>query len=153
MKKNKNVPAKPPIIVSACLVGLKTRYDGSASLDKKVVESLKDKPFIPLCPEELGGLATPRLRCEIIKGSGADVIAGKSRVNDENGRDATAAFLKGAREVLRIATLCGASKAILKEKSPSCGVRFIKRNGKTLKGGGVTTAMLKRAGLSVKGAG
>lgn len=140
-------------MVSACLVGLKTRYDGSHSLDKKVVEYLKDKPFIPLCPEQFGGLPTPRPRCEIDKGNGADVIAGRSLVLDENGRDATENFLRGAREVLRMAKLCGAREAVLKEKSPSCGVRFIKRKDKALKGPGVTTAMLKKAGVRVKGAG
>jgi len=152
-KKKTNPLPEPPIIVSACLVGLKTRYDGSHALDKKVIKSLKDKPFIPLCPEELGGLPTPRPRCEITKGGGVDVLAGRSRVRDENGRDVTARFLKGAQEVLRIARLCSAGTAILKEKSPSCGVRFIKRNGKTLKGAGVTTAMLKKAGIKVERAG
>lgn len=143
----------PPLIVSACLVGLKTRYDGSAALDKKVIKFLKDKPFIPLCPEQLGGFPTPRPRCEIVKGNGANVIAGKSRVYDEDGRDVTTTFVRGAQEVLKIARFCGARDAVLKEKSPSCGVSFIKRNGRTLKGTGVTTAMLKKAGLKVKGAG
>ncbi|MBI5971304.1 MAG: DUF523 domain-containing protein [Deltaproteobacteria bacterium] len=141
------------MIVSACLIGLKTRYDGSHSLDKKLVKFLKDKPFIPLCPEQLGGLPTPRPKSEIVKGNGVDVIAGRSRVRDEYGRDVTTAFIRGAQEVLRIAKYCGAREAVLKEKSPSCGVRFIKRNGRTLKGAGVTTATLKKAGIKVKGAG
>lgn len=142
---------EPPVIVSACLVGLKTRHDGKDALNTEVLELLKGKPFIPVCPEQLGGLPTPRPRAEIREGDGFEVMARGSSVIDEYGKDVTPHFLKGASETLKAARLSGARTALLKEKSPSCGVKIIKRRGKTVKGAGVTAALLLKEGLKVKG--
>ena len=137
-------------IISACLMGLKTRYDGTDELRE---EFLKDRTtlYIPLCPEQLGGMPTPRPRAEIEAGDGRDVIEGRSRVITEDGRDITKAFLKGAEELLRVARITGIKRAVLKEGSPSCGVSYIKRDGKRVEGMGVTAALLHREGIELEG--
>ena len=142
-----------PVIVSACLVGIKCRYDGGDSYDKELVNS--GQPFIPVCPEQLAGLPTPRAKAEIAGGGGGDggpeVLVGRARVLDSNGNDLTARFIAGAEEVLKIMRLTNARRAVLKEKSPSCGVAKIKREGKRVKGMGVLAALLKREGIEVEG--
>ncbi|MBI5588530.1 MAG: DUF523 domain-containing protein [Deltaproteobacteria bacterium] len=142
---------RPVVIVSACLVGLKTRYDGEDALSGPALSALKGTVPVPVCPEQLGGLSTPRPGCEITAGSGRDVLTGSSRVMDENGRDVTGNLLKGADEVLRIARLAGAKEAFLKENSPSCGVGSIKRGGTAIDGSGVTAALLEKSGIKVRG--
>jgi uncharacterized protein YbbK (DUF523 family) len=98
--------------------------------------------LIPICPEELGGLPTPRAPCEITRGTGADVLSGLARVIDAEGRDRTESFLRGAEEAARIARSSGAVRAVLKSKSPSCDAER-----------GVTAAMLARAGVEIESAG
>lgn len=139
------------VIVSACLMGLKTRYDGRDALSNEALKELRGAIPFPVCPEELGGLPTPRPRAEIGSGNGMAVLCNGSRVVDENGRDCTASFLKGAHAVLEIARLSGARVAFLKEKSPSCGVKLISKKGTSEPGMGVTAALLKKEGLEVKG--
>ena len=97
--------------------------------------------MIPVCPEQLGGLGTPRAPMEIIGGGGIDVVDGTARVVNANGEDVTAHLLKGAEEVVKIATLLGIREAIMKRGSPSCG------SDERLEG--VTTALLRRKGLQV----
>ncbi len=139
------------VIVSACLVGLKTRYNGEDALSETLVAALKDSVIVPVCPEQLGGLSTPRPASEITSGDGMDVLAGSSRVVDERGSDVTENLVKGAGETLKIARLAGATEAYLKERSPSCGVMTIKRGGVTVAGPGTTAALLKKNGLKVTG--
>ncbi|MBI2411625.1 MAG: DUF523 domain-containing protein [Deltaproteobacteria bacterium] len=139
------------VIVSACLMGLKTRYDGGDALSAEALKELQGAIPFPVCPEELGGLPTPRPRAEIDHGDGTDVLNGSSRVVDEKGRDCTAAFLSGAEAVLEIARLTGARAAFLKEKSPSCGVALISKKGAQEPGMGVTAALLKKDGVEMKG--
>lgn len=141
----------PVIIVSACLVGLRTRHDGKDALSQAALSALEGSVIVPVCPEQLGGLPTPRPACEIPEGDGRDVLAGSSRVLDNTGADLTANFVRGAEETLKIARLIGATAAYLKEKSPSCGAISIKRGGQTIKGAGVTAALLEKNGLKVKG--
>ena len=140
-----------PVIVSACLLGLRTRYDGKDALNEEVLSVLKGRPIVPICPEQLGGLPTPRPKAAITNGDGMDVLNNKSRVIDEAGEDVTAKFMKGAEETLRIALLTGAHEAYLKEKSPSCGSSLICRDNECVKGMGVTAALLVKEGLAVKG--
>ncbi|MBI5902527.1 MAG: DUF523 domain-containing protein [Deltaproteobacteria bacterium] len=142
---------KTPVIISACLLGLNTRHDAGSALSFEVVRLLEGRAFIPVCPEQLGGLPTPRPRAELICGSGAGVLKGDCRVMDERGLDVTENFVRGAQEVLRIARLSGAVEAFLKEKSPSCGPTTVVRDGKTVAGEGVTAALLKMEGVAVKG--
>ena len=134
------------IIISACLVGINCRYDGSNTINDAIIKEIKEG-FIPVCPEQLGGLSTPRPSASIQNGTGFDVIGSSSKVIDINGRDVTREFLKGAQEALKIAKLLKVQKAILKENSPSCGVNFTSSNSKKIKGPGVFTAMLKNEGI------
>ncbi len=142
-----------PVIVSACLAGLSTRHDGSNALNPGLLKSLEGRIIIPVCPEQLGGLRTPRPRSEITNGDGNDVLSGKASVLDEHGKDVTTSFTKGAGEVLKIARLCGATEAVLKENSPACGVKIICRKGACAEGMGVTAALLEREGtIKISGA-
>ncbi|MFH0910064.1 MAG: DUF523 domain-containing protein [Planctomycetota bacterium] len=141
----------PPIVVSACLFGLSCRYDGAArpaSLSGRVTEL---DPLLPACPEELGGLPTPRPACELWDGDGAAVLAGRARVLVRGGgEDRTEAFLRGARRLADLARSCGSERAILKARSPSCGVRSSWREGGLRPGPGVASAALRAAGLRVE---
>ncbi len=103
------------IMISACLVGVRCRYDGHELPNEDLVELFKQGKAIPICPEVLGGLDIPRASCEIVKKEGQQII-----VNRE-GVDCTAEFLEGARISTEIALAAGVKHAILKSKSPSCG--------------------------------
>ncbi|MBA7482627.1 hypothetical protein ES707_18120 [subsurface metagenome] len=89
-------------LVSACLLGIKCAWDGRDRYrNRKVIELLRKETLIPVCPEQLGGLATPREFQEIEKGSGDDVLDGKSRVKNRIGQDVTRQFTRGAKEALK----------------------------------------------------
>jgi len=123
-------------------LGIKCRYDGKDKLNKKVIELSKKKILIPVCPEQLGGLSTPREPAE---------QKGK-RVITKSGKDVTQNFKKGAKEVLKLAKLFGIKEAILKQKSPSCGFGKIydgSFSGQLIKGNGVTAALLKRNKIKI----
>ena len=139
------------IIVSACLLGLPTRYDGCPSANDEVLSAIGSRVVVPVCPEQLGGLPTPRSPYFLECGNGEDVLAGRSRVVNEDGGDATEEFLRGAHTVVRIAELAGAREAWLKEKSPSCGVSWTAASEGTATGPGVTTALLRSRGIRVRG--
>jgi len=145
-----------PLLVSACLAGVASAYDGQAR-PAPAREPWADSPTrrlgLPVCPEQLGGLPIPREPAEIQgQGGGEGVMDGRGRVVDRAGRDVTAAFRKGADRVVELARAVGASLAVLKEGSPSCGVgrvydgRFRGRQGP---GRGVTAAALRQAGVRV----
>ena len=140
------------IIVSACLAGVDCKYNGKSNFNKSVADMVSRGEAIPVCPEQLGGCPTPRPCCEIAGGTGADVINGKAKVITQEGKDMTNEFLKGAREVLKIAKLSGANKAILKAKSPSCGYSAVYDgtfSGKLIEGNGVTAELLLNNGIEV----
>ncbi len=137
------------IIVSACLAGLNTRYDGASRPDEGVMSLVRSGRAIPLCPEQLGGLPTPRARAEIRGGDGYDVLSGRAVVLAEDGADLTEQFLRGAAEVLRLAELIGAEEAVLKEGSPSCGLNCITVGGARSVGAGVLAALLACRGIEV----
>lgn len=143
--------SKSPVIVSACLLGLSTRYDGRDALNDEALVKLEGASIVPVCPEQLGGLPTPRPRSTITGGDGTDVLNGRSGVIDETGAPVTASFLKGAAETALIARLSGAREAYLKDKSPSCGSSLICRGDECVKGMGVTAALLARQGIKVTG--
>jgi uncharacterized protein YbbK (DUF523 family) len=152
------MPAKKPaepigkrVLVSACLVGIDCRFDGSRRLHKGILEKLKGSMIIPVCPEQLGGLPTPRKPSEIVGGNGFDVLQGKAKVLDASGFDITQQFLKGAAGVLKIARLNSIRSAYFKEKSPSCGKVSIVDRGKIRPGPGVTAALLMKEGIEVIG--
>ncbi len=131
-----------PIIVSACLLGICCRYDGKSKPNEKVVELVKQGRAIPVCPEQLGGLPTPR--------TGAERVGNK--VLTQDGIDVTAQYEKGAKEVLKIARLVGCKKTILKARSPSCGSNKIYDgtfSGTLTHGNGVCAELLKKNGIEV----
>jgi uncharacterized protein YbbK (DUF523 family) len=141
-----------PMIVSACFAGIHCRFDQRHNRIDAIQRLVRKGRAIPVCPEQMGGLPTPRNPAEIVGGDGDDVLDGRARVVDNQGNDVTEAFLAGAREALAMAKAIGAKKAILKERSPSCGSCAIYDGtfSKTLKAGmGVTAALLRRHGIEV----
>jgi uncharacterized protein YbbK (DUF523 family) len=135
------------IIASACLLGLNCRWDGRSSKEEKLFLFLPE--IIPVCPEQLGGLATPRNPAQIIDGNGNDVLDGKAKVINDAGYDVTKEFIQGAQEILKISQLYKVTKSVLKERSPSCGVHHIYHGQSLADGMGVTCAFLRRAGVQV----
>jgi uncharacterized protein YbbK (DUF523 family) len=133
---------KKPIIVSMCLAGVPCNYKGEAMPCQEVIDLVDDGRAIPLCPEQLGGLTTPRTPAERV---GEKVIA-------EDGLDVTAEFEKGARRTLKVALQTGAEVAILKAKSPSCGKGIVYDGTYTrnlIEGNGVTSDLLLANGIQV----
>jgi uncharacterized protein YbbK (DUF523 family) len=128
------------IIVSACLAGLKTRYDGKIKQYPECLRKLENATWIPVCPEQLGGLATPRIAADIMNGDGYDVLEGRVRVITRTGIDVTEQFISGARQILKLAKI-NKGGIFLKSNSPSCGV-----SGKI----GVTAALLSRHGYQLE---
>ena len=110
------------ILISACLVGINCKYSGGNNYNKKAFELVKNGEAIPICPEQLGGLTTPRSPAEV------RIVNGERKVFTKDNIDVTDAFVKGANEVLRIAKELDIKKAVLQSRSPSCGV------GKTYSG-------------------
>lgn len=134
------------ILVSACLLGVSCRYDGGGNLNTILENAIKEGKvnLVPVCPEIMGGLETPRTPCER---QGSKIIA-------KDGRDCTEAFERGARETLRLAKLYGCRFAFLKERSPSCGFGKIYDgtfSGVLIDGNGVTAELLAENGIDVIG--
>lgn len=145
-----------PILVSACLTGAPCRYNGRAKESAEAIELAHDGRAVPSCPEVAGGLSTPRRPAEIVGGDGDDVLDGRAKVVDGEGRDVTEQFLAGARSALREAERAGASAAVLTDRSPSCGCGEIYDGtftGTRRAGVGVTAALLRRHGIEVRAAG
>lgn len=131
------------ILVSACLAGFPCRYDGKAKTDATVVELVRHGLAVPLCPEQLGGLPTPRPACEIQSDS----------VVSADGVDFTAAFVRGAETTLALAQQFGCQRAILKAGSPSCGFGKIYDgtfSGQMITGNGLTAQLLAENGLEIE---
>lgn len=130
-------------ICSACLLGINCRYNGERKPNEKVIKLAAEETLIPVCPEQLGGLATPRAAAEIKVG----------RVVDDEGVDVTKEYKQGAEEVLKIAKLYDIKEAILKQRSPSCGCGQIYDgtfSGVLIDGDGITARLLKENGINVK---
>ena len=140
------------VVVSACLVGVKCRYNGLDCGDRRLISKFAEREFIPICPEQIGGLPTPRPPVEIIGGAGEEVLDGSARVVTAGGEDRTEMFIQGAYRALKIAREHGATQAVFKSKSPSCGCGQIydgSFTGRLTDGDGVTAALLRRHGLEV----
>lgn len=130
------------ILVSACLLGNNCKYDGTNNKNERVLEYIKDKEVIPICPEIYGGLSTPRVPAERVG----------EKVMTQDGHDVTKEFLKGAEETLYISKLLNIKKALLKAKSPSCGNGIIYDgtfSHKKINGYGVTAELLRKNGIEV----
>lgn len=141
------------LLVSSCLLGLTTRYDGSDNYSQELFDYLhrNDCMPIPVCPEQLAGLATPRKKCWFKDGDGSAVLQGNGIVCDEDGDDRSAQFLNGAHQALKIARLCYCDTAILQQRSPSCGTVKIYQGKELTNGMGVTAALLSEHGIRVIG--
>ncbi|MCP4544871.1 MAG: DUF523 domain-containing protein [bacterium] len=137
------------ILVSACLLGIRCRYDCGSQPHSAVKAAIGSIEIVPVCPEQMGGLTTPRAAAEIDGGDGADVLAGRAKVIDTAGLDRTDEFVRGAHECLALARLYSCSMAILKERSPSCGVGELSHKGRSIPGRGVCAALLASEGITV----
>jgi len=138
------------VLVSACMLGVHCRYDASTNPSPELEQRLAGQRIVPVCPEQLGGLTTPRPAAHFEGGTGEDVLAGNARVVTNTGADVTDQFLRGAQETLRLARVLGARRAILKERSPSCGCCQVHRDGVLSPGSGVTAALLRREGIAIE---
>ena len=134
------------ILVSACLLGVNCKYNGGNNYNQKIFDLVKEGKAIPICPEQLGGLTTPRRPVELA------VIKGKKHAIDSEGNDVTENFEKGALEVLKLAKDLNIEKAVLQARSPSCGVGKIysgKFDGKLINVNGMLAQLLINNGISV----
>lgn len=132
------------ILVSACLLGEPCRYDGKSKPCERVIALKNTYNLIPICPEVMGELPTPRTPSEIC---GECVLMKDGRVVTEN-------YNRGAQKALEIARENACTVAILKEKSPSCGSGLIHNglfDGGLVEGDGITTQLLKQNGIRVLG--
>ncbi len=127
-------------LVSGCLLGLKTRYDGRIVPSNACSKAAAGGICIPVCPEQLGGLSTPRIAADLVGGDGYEVLAGRARVLTRNGLDVTENFILGARQVLEIARQHDIAEVFLKARSPSCGLA---------PNIGVTAALLQIEGYTI----
>ena len=130
------------IMISSCLCGVNCKYNGKNNKNDKCVELLRENKAICFCPEQLGGLTTPRVPSEIRE----------DRVVSKEGIDVTDNFKRGAKEALKIAQITGIKKAIMKEGSPSCGVHYIYDGtfcGNKIEGMGITTRMFLENNIEV----
>lgn len=142
------------VLVSACLLGERVRYDGghAACANPVLARWQKQGRLVPFCPEVAGGLPVPRRAAEIVGGDGSAVLMGAAQVLDTSGRSVTEHFLLGARRGLETAVQNGLRVAILKDGSPSCGSTFVYDgtfSGVRKRGPGVTVALLSEAGIRV----
>ncbi len=134
------------VLVSACLLGICCRYNAEV-LEKRTIPE-PDDAIIPVCPEELGGLSTPRSPSFFEdRRTGLAILGGNGRIVSAEGEDRTAAFIAGAKKTLEIAEKNGVRKAYLKERSPSCGCRTVYVRENRVPGMGVTAALLKENGI------
>ncbi|GJM59519.1 DUF523 domain-containing protein [Persicobacter diffluens] len=133
---------KKKVAISACLMGQHCRYDGRHNLQQQIIDRYGAENLLPLCPEVLGGLPTPRIPAEM-QGN---------KICTQSGTDVTAAFMAGADEALKQAEAAGVQAAILKAKSPSCGCGLIydgSFSGRLVPGDGIFTQKLKAKGIKV----
>jgi uncharacterized protein YbbK (DUF523 family) len=142
-----------PVLVSACLLGRACRYDGRHNRDGVLEDELARDGLraVPFCPEEAGGLGTPRPPAWIAGGDAGDVLDGSARVVTEAGADVSAQFTAGARGALETCRAQGIARAFLKERSPSCGVTATHVDDRVAPGPGVTAALLAREGVAIVG--
>jgi uncharacterized protein YbbK (DUF523 family) len=143
---------RPVILVSACLLGTCCNHEGRGSPRPRVQRMSEGARLVAICPEVVGGLGTPRDAAEIVGGDGAAVLDGTARVMTAAGADVSAAYQRGAAAAVDLARAVGATTAVLKARSPSCGSGAVYDGSftRTLQAGaGVTAAALRAAGIDV----
>ncbi|WP_297421705.1 DUF523 domain-containing protein [Clostridium sp.] len=138
-------------IISACLCGVNCKYNGKNNINERCMKLFREGKAVLVCPEQLGGLPTPRNPVEL-NNTASEVIEGNGKALSNIGEDVTEEFLNGAYETLKIAKELGATKAILKEGSPSCGANYVYDgtfSGNKIKGKGITVQLLENEGITV----
>jgi uncharacterized protein YbbK (DUF523 family) len=140
---------KELIGVSACLIGIRCRYDGKCKTEPAVTKYLSKRKFLAVCPEVLGGLDVPRTKAELKGGDGIAVFNGDARVVDRDCIDVTAEFVGGSKVAIDKLEKLGSIRVILKEKSPSCGIHKTYIDGELVPGMGVFAAILKWRGFKL----
>lgn len=138
------------VLVSACLIGERCRYDAKDKLSDPVLKALEGKEVVPVCPEAGAGLGIPRPPVQLSRGSGRDVLLGNAlALVKESGKNVSDAFVTGASLAVAAARRFGATVAILKEQSPSCGSARVWIDGQLSEGEGVTASALRSSGAIV----
>ena len=142
------------VLISACLLGEKVRYDGQSLLTYSGIlqEWIDEGRVISICPEVSSGMSIPRAPAEINGGDGYDVLSGKISVIENNGNIVTENFLRGANNALALCKANDIDVAVLAEFSPSCGSSSVYSgdfSGKKVNGAGVTAALLTSNGIKV----
>ncbi len=145
------VGGRPAVCVSACLFGIPCRYDGGAKPLAGLEARIGDRVAVPLCPEVMAGLGIPRLAMAFVGGDGEAALQGHAVLADLEGRDCTPALRIAVQRAVRLARAAGCTEAILKERSPSCGVHQTHaRSEGPIPGQGMFAAALRRAGIAVQ---
>ena len=148
----RQLPTSGRVLVSACLAGRACAYDGSHRANEVILQLVREDRAVLVCPEEEGGLPTPRPAAEIEGGDGAGVLEGRNRVVTDAGADVSAQYLEGARIAVERASSEGCRAAILKARSPACGCGAVSDGSFTRQlgdGDGVTAAALRTAGVEL----
>ena len=139
------------ILISPCLLGIRTRWDESCDEIEELIQLVKSGQAVFMCPEQLGGLSTPREPAEIERGKSAkDVLYGDATVMSITGKDFTDQFVVGAQRILEFCQRMGIEVAILKANSPSCGSQKTYDGSftdKKIAGKGITAEMLEQNGI------
>jgi uncharacterized protein YbbK (DUF523 family) len=146
-RRSVEMKVRQKYLVSSCLAGINCRYDGKNNLNEEVLDLVKAGRAISVCPEVLGSLSIPRDPSEIIVDR-----RGNKRVMTEKGEDLTAEFKLGAEKTLKIARIVEAEKAILQQRSPSCGCGKIYDgtfSGNLINGNGLTAELLMENGIEI----
>ena len=133
-------------LISACLVGINCKYNGKNNFNQKAFDLVNSGVAIPICPEQFGGLPTPRIASEI------RIIDGKKHVFNKAGEEVTENFQRGANEVLQLAKKLNVEGVILQSRSPSCGIDKIYSgnfDGTLVNGDGITAELLKENNINV----
>ncbi|PLX94648.1 MAG: DUF523 domain-containing protein [Desulfuromonas sp.] len=140
-----------PLLVSACLLGLNTRYNAETKMNRQVLDLLKREDVlpVPVCPEQLAGFSTPRPSCQFSCGTGEQAWHGKATLHNARGEEVTEQFKMGAEQALHIAGLSHCRLALLKERSPSCATHAVHCNNALHPGMGVTAALLQQHGIQL----
>ncbi len=138
-----------PLLVSACLVGFRCRYDGSTKLDYRFLSTLESYSWFAVCPEQMAGFPTPRKAIFFVDGTGETVLRGEGRIYRSDGVDVTEALLKSCQALVAQAARWGIEVGILKEKSPSCGVTCTYVKERLVEGKGIFSALLSSRGMKI----
>jgi uncharacterized protein YbbK (DUF523 family) len=148
----RRLPTSGPVLVSACLAGRACAYDASHRAHPEILELVRSGRAVLVCPEEEGGLGTPRPAAEVSGGTGGDVLDRTARVVTDDGVDVTDQYLAGAEVAVRRAVEERCRAAVLKARSPACGCGAVYDgtfSQTIVEGDGVSAAALRRAGVEL----